>query len=175
MNFIFLGLAIIVVFGIFQLYEKSAENPLKLGQAAPRFSLPDETGKLRSLDEFKRKKVVLYFYPKDETSGCTAQACQLRDNYDIYKQNDIVILGVSYDSPASHAKFKANQHLPFTLLSDSKKEVAHLYGADKIIGNFVPQRKTFLINEQGRIVYMIENVDIANHSQEILKAFGIKN
>lgn len=175
MNLIFVGLAVIAVFGLFQIFERSNGIKLKIGQNAPRFSLLDETGKLRSLDEFKRKKVVLYFYPKDETSGCTAQACQLRDSYDVYKQNDIVILGVSYDSPESHAKFKAHHHLPFPLLSDSKKEVAHLYGADHIIGNFVPQRKTFLINEQGKIVYMIESVDIAKHSDEILKAFGIKN
>jgi len=175
MNIILLVISVVCLCGFFFLKEKEKPIEIKIGQMAPKFNLPDETGKMRSLDEFKGKKVVLYFYPKDETSGCTAQACQLRDNYDIYKQNNIVILGVSYDSPESHTKFKANQNLRFTLLSDVKKEVAHMYGADKIIGNFVPQRKTFLINEQGKIVYTIENVDIATHSSEILKAFGIKS
>lgn len=175
MNIILIVLAIIIVFCLFQIFEKTFSNKLTIGQNAPNFSLLDETKTLRTLSSYKGNKIVLYFYPKDETSGCTAQACQLRDNFDTYKKNNIIILGISYDSPESHAKFKANQNLPFILLSDSKKEVAHLYGADNIIGNFVPQRKTFLIDERGKIVNIIDNVDIHKHSDEILKAFKINH
>jgi Peroxiredoxin len=136
--------------------------------------LPDETGVLRSLEEFKGKKVVLYFYPKDATPGCTQEACSLRDAYAVYAQHGIVILGVSYDSPKSHAKFKAEHHLPFTLLSDEKRKVAHAYGADKhFFGRFIPQRKTFLIDEQGNIVAVMDDVKVDTHAQDILKAFGL--
>lgn len=153
--------------------KKKKHNLLHIGDGAPEFSLVDENEKLRTLQEFKGKKVVLYFYPKDDTPGCTKEACSLRDAYADYAKHGIVILGISYDSPKSHAKFKAKHHLPFTLLSDSKKIVAHDYGADAhFLGHFIPQRKTFLINAQGKIVKIMDDVRVETHAVDILKAFG---
>jgi len=152
-----------------------ASAALKKGDLAPDFKLKDETGTLRSLQEFKNKKVVLYFYPMDNTPHCTAQACQLRNAYAIYKEHDIVILGISFDSVKSHAQFKKDHNLPFTLLSDNNKKVAHLYGADKgFTGYLVANRITVLIDEHGKIVQTIKDVTINTHSDEILKAYGIK-
>ncbi|MCX5922861.1 MAG: peroxiredoxin [Candidatus Dependentiae bacterium] len=154
---------------------KNTTKPsLKSGNAAPSFALPDETGTMRSLTEFRGKKVVLYFYPKDETPGCTQEACDLRDAYAIYKEHNITILGISYDSPASHTEFKAKYHLPFSLLSDTTHTVAHAYGADQhTMGHFFPKRMTILIDEQGNIVHTIEDVSVKDHVNDILKAFGI--
>jgi len=149
---------------------------LKTGDVAPSFSLPDENGKMRSLGEFKNKKVVLYFYPQDGTANCTKEACQLRDAFGQYKKNNITILGISFDSVKSHQEFKSKNSLPFTLLSDSKKKVAKLYNSNKsLLGNFYPDRTTILIDEAGKIVKILENVNVQTHSDEILKAFGVTN
>ena len=146
---------------------------LKIGALAPVFSLPDETGQLRSpLTEFKDQKIVLYFYPKDGTSDCTQEACQLRDVFDTYRAHKINIFGISYDSVSVHAKFKAKHKLPFPLLADTDRTVAKLYSAsNNLLGRFYPQRKTVLI-AQGKIVAIIENVNIKTHSSDILKAFA---
>jgi len=150
------------------------KKALTSGDIAPTFNLPDETDTLRSLHEFKGKKVVLFFYPKDGTPGCTAEACGLRDTFTVYKENGIVLLGISYDSVKSHARFKEEHHLPFNLLSDTTGEVAHIYGADRFwLWNFAPQRKTILINEQGIIVALMDDVNVQEHSDTILKLFGI--
>ncbi len=147
---------------------------VKIGQQAPDFKLNDETGIARSLSEFKGKKIVIYFYPKDNTPGCTKEACGLRDAYQMYNSNNIVILGINYDSPESHKQFKEEHKLPFVLLSDSDREVARSYGAYQgIINMLFPQRMTFLIDEQGKVIHIFENVDISTHAQDILKAFGI--
>lgn len=143
------------------------------GKLAPSFSLKDETGTLRTLEEFKGKKVVLYFYPKDQTPGCTKEACSLRDSYADFAQHNIVILGISFDSPKSHMKFKEKYHLPFSLLSDSNKKVAKAYGATSWLF-FVPKRKTFLIDENGMIVSEINDIDVTQHADQVLQAFGIK-
>jgi thioredoxin-dependent peroxiredoxin len=149
-------------------------SPLHVGDKVPTFSLPDETGLIRSFEEFRGRNVVIYFYPKDNSSYCTAQACQLRDAYSIYKEHNIVVIGISFDSPKSHATFKANYALPFILLSDTKKKVAKLFGADKgISGYLVANRKTIIINQKGTIINIIKDVDITTHSDTILKSFGI--
>jgi peroxiredoxin Q/BCP len=141
---------------------------------APDFVLQDESGKWRTLAEFKDKKIVLYFYPKDDTPGCTKEACSFRDNKALYAQHDIIVLGVSYDSPESHKAFKEKYHLPFTLLSDPKKETAKAYGAYAgIMKWFTPQRVTFLINEKGSIIKTMKDVDVSQHATNVLKAFGI--
>ncbi len=101
---------------------------LSANQPAPDFSLADETGAVRTLSEFRGKPVVLYFYPKDDTPGCTTEACNFRDDYHVYAENGVVILGVSPDSPKSHAKFKAKYNLPFTLLADEDHRVCEMYG-----------------------------------------------
>jgi len=95
---------------------------------APDFELPDETGVLHKLSDYRGKDVLLYFYPKDGTSGCTTEACNFRDDYSAYEKAGVTILGVSPDSPESHAKFKAEHHLPFNLLADTEHKVCELYG-----------------------------------------------
>jgi len=150
------------------------ENKLKLDQVAPDFALLDQNNITRHLSDFKGHKVVVYFYPKADTPGCTKEACLIRDKYAVYKDNDIVVLGLSYDLPKDQKAFQEKYHLPFLLLSDSRKEVAKAYGAyQSIINALFPARKTFLINEQGRIVKIFDKVDVDKHSTEILEAFGI--
>lgn len=151
-----------------------SKHSLRSGDKAPSFSLADETGKMRTLQEFKGQKVVLFFYPKDGTPGCTAEACGLRDAFATYKKNNIVLLGVSYDSVESHAKFQREHHLPFSLLSDKKGKAAKAYGANRFwLWNFAPKRKTILIDEQGLIVTVMNDVDVQEHSDAILKSFGV--
>jgi thioredoxin-dependent peroxiredoxin len=165
-----IGLIALIIF----LVTPKDSSHLQVGSKAPDFKLPDENGNRRSLSEFRGHKVVLYFYPKDNTPGCTKQACGLRDNYAAFQKNNIVILGVSYDSPSSHRLFKEKYALPFILLSDENKVLAKKYGAyASILNALYPERKTFLIDEQGRIVHIFDTVDLASHSSDVLKAFGI--
>jgi len=178
MNTLLISLIIILCIAIlcffaYNRFKQTSPKKVNAGQMAPTFTIPDETGTPRSLAEFKGKKTVLYFYPKDETPGCTQEACGLRDSFDAFREHGIIVLGVSYDSPESHKNFKEKEKLPFILLSDTKHEVAHLYGADQhAMGFLFAARKTFLINEQGVIIYIFDNVTPENHAQEILKAFG---
>ena len=102
--------------------------PISANQPAPDFNLLDENGKARRLADFRGKPVVLYFYPKDDTPGCTVEACNFRDDYHVYEENGFVILGVSPDSPKSHTKFKEKFHLPFSLLADEGHKIADAYG-----------------------------------------------
>lgn len=137
---------------------------------APDFLLADETGTIKKLSDFAGKNLVLYFYPKDATPGCTKEACSLRDSYALFKERGIEIVGISYDSPESHAQFKQNYNLPFTLLSDSTREVAKAYGAYQSIKNYLfPERITFIINGMGVITHILENIDVTNHGKEILE------
>jgi len=140
---------------------------------APDFSLPDENGKTHNLSDYRGKDVVLYFYPKDDTPGCTTEACSFRDDYSAYEKTGVVILGVSVDSPKSHAKFKKKYQLPFTLLSDEKHEVCEKFGVwalKKMMGReyMGVLRTTFLISKDGLIQQVFKDVKPAGHSQEIL-------
>ena len=130
---------------------------------APDFSLLDETGVARKLTDYRGKEVVLYFYPKDDTPGCTTEACNFRDDYSAYEKVGVVILGVSADSPKSHAKFKQKYHLPFTLLADEDHQVCEKYGVwapKKMMGReFLGiMRTSFLISKDGLIKKVFENV-----------------
>ena len=147
--------------------------PIQAGFAAPDFALLDETGLQRKLSDYLGKPVVLYFYPKDDTPGCTTEACNFRDDYSSYSEAGVTILGVSPDSPKSHAKFNAKYALPFTLLADEEHKICELYGVwgpKKFMGkSYVGVlRTTFLIDAQGVIVKVFENVKPADHSHEIL-------
>jgi peroxiredoxin Q/BCP len=147
--------------------------PITSGIQAPEFSLPDETGTVRSLAEFRGHPVILYFYPKDDTPGCTTEACNFRDDYSHYTQAGIPILGVSPDSPKSHAMFKAKYGLPFPLLADADHKVCELYKVWGLKKNYGREykgifRTTFLIDESGLIMRVFENVKPAGHSAEIL-------
>jgi len=147
--------------------------PILSGIPAPEITLLDETGTERHLSDYRGSPVVLYFYPKDDTPGCTTEACNFRDDYAVYQQAGVVILGVSPDSPAAHTKFKEKYHLPFTLLADQNHQVCELYGVwglKKFMGREYEGvfRTTFLIDSQGQIVKVFENVKPEGHSQEIL-------
>jgi peroxiredoxin Q/BCP len=152
-------------------------NPLlgkpTIGKEAPDFSLVDQDGKMRRLSDFKGRYVVLYFYPQDETSNCTKQACQIRDSYDRFTKNNIVVLGVSYDSPASHKKFIAKERLPFILLSDMDHTVAKLYDANRFLDLPYPKRKTFVINPAGIICGKIKHVDVKTHVGDVMRLIEI--
>ena len=146
---------------------------LSAGIPAPDFELADETGALRRLYDFRGTPVVLYFYPKDDTPGCTTEACAFRDDYDEYTQAGVVILGVSPDNSRSHAKFKAKYNLPFSLMADTDHAVCESYGVwgrKKYMGREYDGvfRTTFLIGADGMILKVFENVKPDGHSQEIL-------
>lgn len=136
---------------------------------APDFSLMDENSELQTLSKLKGSNVVLYFYPKDFTPGCTKQACSLRDGYSEITKEGIKLFGISYDSPASHKKFKDKYQLPFSLLSDSDKKTAKAYG---VKGMLFVDRVTFLIDASGKIIAILKNVDVSNHAQQIIDAFN---
>jgi peroxiredoxin Q/BCP len=149
--------------------------PISPNQPAPDFGLPDENGNLRTLAEFRGKPVVLYFYPKDDTPGCTTEACSFRDDYSAYQEAGVVILGVSPDTSKSHTKFISKFNLPFPLLADPDHKVAEAYGVwgpKKVMGKSVSGilRTTFLIGPNGEILKVFENVKPAGHSLEVLAA-----
>lgn len=147
---------------------------LEAGQKAPQFEAKNEKGELIKLSDYLGKKVVLYFYPKDATPGCTAQACDLRDNYDALLKAGYIVLGVSSDDEKSHKKFIEKQSLPFPLLADTDLKVHEAYGTwveksmygRKYMGT---ARTTFVIDENGIIAEIIEKVDTKNHTAQILK------
>jgi peroxiredoxin Q/BCP len=144
---------------------------------APQFTLTDEKGSQVSLSDFKGKPVVLYFYPKDDTPGCTTEACSFRDNYSKYEDMGAVILGVSPDTEKSHAKFAAKHQLPFTLLVDEDHKVCDMYGVwglKKFMGREYEgvHRTTFLIDREGMVAKVFEGVKPANHSNEVLAALA---
>lgn len=151
-----------------------------VGSAAPTFSLPDQTGKIHSLADYAGKWVLLYFYPKDDTPGCTTEACSIRDNWPKFKKAGVVVLGVSVDPVKSHAKFAEKYELPFTLLADEKKELVKAYGVwgqKKFMGRdyMGTFRTSFLIGPDGKIAKVYEDVKPADHAEEVLadvKAMG---
>jgi thioredoxin-dependent peroxiredoxin len=148
-------------------------NTLKQGDAAPNFSGVDQDGQAVSLSDYSGKKLVLYFYPKDDTPGCTAEACSLRDNYDKLKSAGYEVLGVSTDPVKSHKKFVDKYSLPFRLLSDTEKTVSEafgVYGLKKFMGKEYMgiNRTTFLIDEKGIITEVIAKVDTKKHAEQIL-------
>lgn len=147
--------------------------PISAGSPAPEFNLLDDTNTLRSLADFRGKPVVLYFYPKDDTPGCTKEACNFRDDYSAYQKAGVVVLGVSPDSVESHVKFKKKFQLPFPLLADEGHKVCDAYGVwgpKKFMGKSYEGvlRTTFLVDAQGNIARVFENVRPAEHSAEVL-------
>ncbi|MFA5842026.1 MAG: thioredoxin-dependent thiol peroxidase [Candidatus Paceibacterota bacterium] len=140
---------------------------LKIGQKAPEFSLPDQEGKVHNLSDYKGKRVLLYFYPKDDTPGCVTEACTIRDSYEDFQKMGLVVLGVSVDSVESHKKFEEKYKLPFTLLSDEKKEVVKEYEVLNEV-NEIANRISFLIGEDGNILKVYEAVKPALHAGEVL-------
>ena len=156
--------------------KKWSMNMLKEGITAPNFTAKDEKGETVRLKDLRGQKIVLYFYPKDDTPGCTKEACSFRDAFSDFKKRGIRILGVSLDSEASHQKFTAKYNLPFTLLADTDHSIADaygVYGEKKFMGRSYMgvKRMTFLIDEKGKIKKVFEKVKPEEHAREILEAF----
>ena len=147
---------------------------LEIGSAAPAFEGKDQNGNLIKLSDFKGKKVVLYFYPKDNTPGCTAQACNLRDNYELLMNQGYQVIGVSTDSETSHQKFIAKHELPFPLIADEDKSVHELYGTWGEKKNYGRTymgtiRTTFIIDAEGKLEEIIGKVKTKEHTAQIIK------
>jgi peroxiredoxin Q/BCP len=149
---------------------------LKEGDAAPEFATRDAEGREVKLSDFRGQKVVLYFYPKDDTPGCTKEACSFRDASSDYEEKGIKVLGVSLDDEASHQAFASKYSLPFTLLSDTDHKVSEAYGVygeqrwgDKTYMGVA--RKTFLIDEEGKIKKVFDKVNVEQHADEVMQAF----
>ena len=147
---------------------------LEIGIKAPEFMLPDQNGEVHSLSDYLGKKVILYFYPKDNTAGCTKQACGFAERYPQFREKDAIILGISKDSVASHKKFEEKYGLPFTLLSDPELEVIKMYDVWKEKNNYGKLtmgvvRTTYLIDEKGIIVKAMDKVKAADNPQEMLE------
>lgn len=147
---------------------------LEIGTKAPDFSLPDQNGEIHSLEEYKGKKVILYFYPRDNTAGCTTQACGFAERYPQFLEKNAVVLGVSKDSVASHKKFEEKYELPFTLLSDTELSCIQSYDVLKEKNNYGKKtmgvvRTTYLIDEQGIIVKAFGKVKAADNPAQMLE------
>ncbi|MCL4550935.1 MAG: thioredoxin-dependent thiol peroxidase [Bacteroidetes bacterium] len=150
---------------------------LEAGKKAPNFTLTDGNNKKISLADFKGKRVVLYFYPKDMTSGCTQEACDFRDSFPDFQKLKAVILGVSIDSPESHKKFCDKYELPFILLSDADKKVVQKYGVWKEKSMYGRkymgiERTTFIIDGEGVIRNIFQKVKVSGHADEVMKSLG---
>jgi peroxiredoxin Q/BCP len=157
-----------------------AEKELKVGSKAPAFSLKNTDGKTVKLSDFKGKKLVIYFYPKDLTPGCTKEACAFRDDYAQLKKRGVEIVGVSADNAASHQKFAEKYSLPFTLLSDPDHDMIEKYGAwgekslygKKFMGIL---RMTYIIDETGKVAHIFKKVKPETHSQDVLKVIDAQS
>ena len=150
---------------------------LKEGASAPAFTTKDANGETVKLKDLRGQKVVLYFYPKDDTPGCTKEACSFRDEFAEFKKRGICVLGISPDSETSHKKFTAKYKLPFTLLTDTDHRIADAYGTygqKKFMGRTYMgiNRTTFLIDEKGKVRRVFEKVKPEEHAREVLEAFG---
>lgn len=150
---------------------------LKIGDKAPEINAVDHQGNPISLEDFRGQKVILYFYPKDDTPGCTAEACNLRDNYDDLLEKGYRIIGVSADSEESHRKFSEKYRLPFPLIADTEKEIVKKYdvwGLKKFMGREYEgiNRTTFVISEEGKIENIITKVKTKDHADQILSEMG---
>lgn len=147
---------------------------IEVGDVAPNFELKSHNGKIISLKNFIGKKIILYFYPKDMTPGCTQEACDFRDNYEKLKNKDVIVLGISTDSIERHIKFAEKYNLPFPLLSDERKEVSKMYGVWKqksMLGKKYMgiERSTFIIDEKGKVKSIFRKVKVKGHIEEVLQ------
>ena len=147
----------------------ASNTELKVGDKAPDFTLLDQNAKEHTLSEYFGRNIVVYFYPKDDTPGCTKEACSIRDNIALFEENSIKVFGISFDSPKSHKNFAEKHNLPFTLLSDNDKSVAKLYNSNGLI---FAKRNTFLIDISGNLFNIYKNVDVTEHTENILNDFN---
>ncbi len=165
------ALALAFVIGLSSMVAAHSETAsLAIGTPAPGFKLQDQNGQWHTLDEYKGKWLVLYFYPKDQTPGCTTEACEFRDNVFAFRDANAVIVGISIDDVESHKKFETKHSLPFTLLADHTKETTKAYGVlKKYMGLAeLAKRETFLIDPTGHIAKIYRDVDPKGHSEAVL-------
>ena len=169
MYILFICMGILLIFSFFMLSGFSNNSSyITVGNKAPLFELFDQDGKLFSLKNYQGKKMVVYFFPKAFTPGWTKQACGFRDQYSIFKENDIEIIGISYDIREKQKSFSEKYKLNFRILSDSKKEVSKLYGVDTY---FFPKRVTFLIDENGIVFDIIDNISLRDYAESVIDIF----
>jgi len=150
---------------------------LQVGDSMPSFELPDQQGKLVKSSDFAEKPLVVYFYPKDDTPGCTKEACSFRDAFKEFQERGIIVIGISADTPQAHGKFASKYNLPFILLSDTEKSVIKAFGAwgeKKMYGKSYEGiiRSTFVIDHQGKIVKVFPKVKPEDHAKEVLEALA---
>ena len=162
--------ALFIMFSfLFSSLSANAAQQVTTGDVAPEFELPDQDGQLHSLEDYRDQWVVLYFYPKDETPGCTTEACEFRDNIFAFRELNAQILGISLDDVESHRKFAENHSLPFPLLADTDGAAADAYGVKtKMFGMTVARRQTFVIAPDGKIAKHYPKVKPSEHSAEVL-------
>ena len=150
---------------------RKAETEIKVGNPAPDFTLIDHTGKEHSLDDYRGQWVLLYFYPKNDTPGCTTEACSFRDNYADFKDRNVAVLGVNPDTVEGHQEFAKKYNLNFPLLADTDRAVVKAYGVWGMLGGTIPitARRSFLIDTDGNIAKLYPDVDPSEHVEEILQ------
>ena len=165
------SLIIILVF-TFSIHKTMAQkNRVKVGDDVPLFELKNQNNKIISLKDYIGKKnLVIYFYPKDDTPGCTKEACKFRDEFEDFTSLDAMVIGISSDNVASHKKFEEKYNLPFTLLADTNKKVRKLFGVPNSMG-FIPGRVTYIINKSGKVVYIFNSLKAAEKHVEEAKRF----
>ena len=162
-------ISIVLAAALLLIGTSSPAEQVRTGEPAPDFELKDQSGTLHSIEDYRGRWVALYFYPKDDTPGCTTEACEFRDNIFAFKNADCQILGVSLDDAESHKEFSEKYGLPFPLLADTEGTTAEAYGVKtKFLGMTIAKRQTFLIDPQGNVAKHYEKVDPATHSQQIL-------
>ncbi len=154
----------------------SRDDGIREGDPAPEFELADQQGKLHRLEDYRGQWLVLYFYPKDDTPGCTRQACGFRDDFTALRQMGVTILGISLDDEKSHGAFARKFDLPFPLLSDKGGQVAGRYGSLRSLGMVkFAKRHSFIVDPDGRLARVYRNVDVGGHSQEVMAAISQLN
>ena len=169
--FISIGIMIVLSFFVLSGFGKPSTK-IKIGDKAPLFELFDQNEELFSLKDYDGKKMIIYFFPRVFTPGWTKQACGFRDQYSIYKENDIEIIGISYDTQEKQKSFSEKYKLNFRVLSDSKKEISKIYGVDTY---FFPKRVTFLIDENGIVFDIIDDMSLNDYAENIIKIFKERN
>ncbi len=165
-----LALSVLVLLAVFALRLRASQDAPQVGAMAPDFTLPDQQGVPRRLSDYRGKWVVLYFYPKDETPGCTKEACAFRDDWQALTALNAQVIGISLDDSQSHAAFANKHRLPFMLLADASGEVVERYGAMmNLVVMKLAKRHTYVIAPDGKIAQVYRNVDPGGHSREIIQ------
>ena len=168
----FFVLVIVLVLIVFSVFKSNAQVPLKVGDKIPSFELQDQSGNTFKIEQYVgNTAMVIYFYPKDDTPGCTKEACSFRDAYEAFTEKNIKVIGISSDDVESHKNFAAKYNLPFTLLADTENKVRGMFGVKKNAFGLIPGRVTYVVDKQGEIIFMYDSqLKAAKHIEESLKA-----